>query len=56
MRLRLMYAIVPAVLLFGAAITAAFYPISEARLRDIRAHLDERRRDNPGLSDSPEIQ
>ena len=53
MRLRLMYAIVPAVLLFGAAITAAFYPISEARLRDIRAHLDERRRANSGLSDSP---
>ena len=43
-KLRLMYAIVPAVLLFGAAITAGLYPLSEARLRDIRARLDERSR------------
>lgn len=56
LRLRLMYAIVPAALLLGAAMTAAFYPISEAHLLAIRAQLDERRRITPASPPLPSPQ
>ena len=47
LRLRLMYALIPAILLISAAALVVFFPLTEARLRAIRAELDERRKQTP---------